>query len=136
MLDKNQSEFIRELEGSKNNITNNLGTTPHSFVFPFHNANSSYTALCGQYYELCWTTGDPPENPEFNYLGTNGTKHDSLKRISMQDDITFEEFEDIFGKELDQTGVWELNEGSGSSVQDDSGSGHELELRGGAKWGS
>ncbi len=132
MTTLNESDFRAQLLHAKNNITFNTRKTPPSFVFPFHATNDTYTTICGEYYELCWTQGSP--KPTYDYKSTPGKEYLGLRRINIINDTTSENFKHLLGRDTQKTGEWLMNEGAGNTTADTSGK-KKLGLLLGAIWG-
>jgi len=132
MLRLNQSQFRYELLQSREIIENKTGKEPTSFIFPFHESNSTYTQICGEYYSLCWTQGS--YYPTYNYISTDGKKYMSLRRININNSISLPIFASHFGKDMNFAGKWNMEEGSGSTTEDSSGRGNTGYLLAGANW--
>ncbi len=132
MLSLNESEFRFELNDSKNMIVNKTENTPTSFVFPFHESNSSYTQICGIYYDLCWTQGSL--NPSYDYISNNGKEYLGLRRINVVNIITIDDFGNFLGRDTDKFGEWNMDEGFGSTTADTSGNQNTGNLNAGAFW--
>ncbi|MEK6948108.1 MAG: LamG-like jellyroll fold domain-containing protein [Nanoarchaeota archaeon] len=134
MLDLSESDFRQQLTGIKSEVTNNLGNTPTSFVFPFHNANSEYTQICGEYYDLCWTRGRDATDPYYVYKSSDGHAYAGLNRITIANNTSLDLFKDILGRETDIVGEWKMNEGTGTTTDDTSGKNNDGTLNSGASW--
>lgn len=134
MLTLSSSAFRKELIASKNNLTENLGITPKTFVFPFHNVNTTYTDICSEYYDICWTTSSDIRKPLYNYLDSDGATYRGVQRITVANRTTLNEFKLALGKDTDMTAVWMFDEGTGSSAADTSGNGLHGVLKNGAYW--
>ena len=134
MLSLSESEFREQLTGIKTEVRDNLGTTPKSFVFPFHNANSEYTRICGEYYDLCWTRGRDATSPEYVYKSSDGHAYAGLNRITIANNTSLELFKDILGRQTDIVGEWEMNEGTGTTTEDTSTKHNDGTLNSGASW--
>jgi peptidoglycan/xylan/chitin deacetylase (PgdA/CDA1 family) len=132
MLTLNQSEFRYQLQNSKELIKNKTGLNPTSFVFPFHESNSTYTQICGEYYELCWTQGSL--NPSYDFISTNGKTYLSLRRINIVNSTTISQFGDYLRKETNKAGEWNMEESSGTTTSDTSGNSNTGTLNAGAFW--
>lgn len=132
LLTLNQSEFRYQLQNSKELIKNKTGSNPTSFVFPFHESNATYTQICGEYYDLCWTQGSL--NPTYDFKSTNGKTYLSLRRINIVNSITLPEFASYLGKETDKVGEWNMEEGAGTTTADTSGNNNVGNLLSGASW--
>lgn len=138
MLNLNEQDFRNELDGSKQQIIQNLDTTPTSFVFPFHLTDQSHTDICGEYYDLCWTWGNEPKTPAYVYKSTDGKIYKSLRRINIYNSVTMPVFQNIFSQgstqDLIEAGEWKINEGEGEIVYDSSGNQNNGLLSGGYSW--
>ena len=134
MLSLSESEFREQLTGIKTEVRDNLGTTPKSFVFPFHNANSEYTRICGEYYDLCWTRGRDATSPEYVYKSSDGHAYAGLNRITIANNTSLELFKDILGRQTDIVGEWEMNEGTGTTTEDTSIKHNDGTLNSGTSW--
>ncbi|MBX4212119.1 polysaccharide deacetylase family protein [Candidatus Pacearchaeota archaeon] len=134
MLTFSESDFRKQLIASKQNITQHLGKTPTSFVFPFHRSNSTYTKICGDYYTLCWTYGSNPETPKYTFKSDNPIAYQGLKRISISNYTDMTIFRNIFGRDTDIQGEWVIDEGTGSTTKDSSGNGNTARLTAGSGW--
>ncbi|MBX4196708.1 polysaccharide deacetylase family protein [Candidatus Pacearchaeota archaeon] len=134
MLTFSESNFRKQLIASKQNITQHLGKTPTSFVFPFHRSNSTYTKICGDYYTLCWTYGSNPDTPRYTFKSDNPLAYQGLKRISISNYTDMTIFRNIFGRESDLVGEWTLDEGTGTTTRDTSGYSNTARLTPGASW--
>ena len=134
MLSLSESEFREQLTGIKTEVRDNLGNIPTSFVFPFHNANSEYTRICGEYYDLCWTRGRDATSPEYVYKSSDGHAYAGLNRITIANNTSLELFKDILGRQTDIVGEWEMNEGTGTTTEDTSTKHNDGTLNSGASW--
>ncbi|TFH41088.1 MAG: hypothetical protein E4G94_08530 [ANME-2 cluster archaeon] len=135
MLTLSETEFRRNLNETSNSIKANLGRKPTSFVFPYHNTNATYTAICGEYYDLCWTYGSSDQFPYYTDYSDNGHVYQSLKRITIFNTTTLETFKNMFIKETYTCiGAWPLNEGAGNIAYDYSGNGNNAILNANATW--
>ena len=132
LLTLNESQFRNELLSSKQIITNMTGKPPTSFVFPFHESNTTYANICGEYYELCWTQGSL--NPTYDFKSTPGKEYLSLRRINIVSSTTLENFASYLGRDTDQFGEWGMEEGYGNTTADASGNNNIGNLLNGAYW--
>ncbi|MFA4887821.1 MAG: polysaccharide deacetylase family protein [Candidatus Nanoarchaeia archaeon] len=131
MLTLNETEFRTQLVQSQANVTENLGTKPVSFVFPFHSANESYTQICGEYYELCWTHGNSASNPAYVYQSTSGNQYNALRRITIAFDTTISLFKKLLGRDTDIKAEWLMDEGNGTVIKDSSGNKYDASIKNG-----
>jgi peptidoglycan/xylan/chitin deacetylase (PgdA/CDA1 family) len=132
LLTLNESEFRNELSSSKEIIANMTGKVPSSFVFPFHESNGTYTDICGEYYDLCWTQGSL--NPSYDFKSTPGNEYLSLRRINIVNFFTLEDFASFLGRDTDKFGEWNMEEGFGNTTADSSGNNNFGKLLNGASW--
>lgn len=132
MLTLSESQLRMQLASSKANITKEIGVEPSSFVFPFHEANATYTRICGEYYELCWTQGSP--KPSYSFKETPGQTYMGLRRINVVNDTTISEYAAFLAKDSNKAGEWMMEEGSGNHTADSSGNKNHGVLMGGAAW--
>ena len=132
MLSLNESEFRLELYNSREAIANKTGIIPQSFVFPFHESNQSYTKICAEYYDLCWTQGSL--NPTYNFISTNGQTYLGLRRINVVNTLTMDDFANFLGRDTDKFGEWNIDEGIGLKTEDTSGNQNTGYLLAGAYW--
>ena len=110
MAELSEDEFIKQLIVSKENITNNLGTAPTSFIFPYNNATQKYVDMCAKYYDLCWTRGESAVFPRYNYKSTNATEYNALKRIGIVNDTYFDVFKGVFLRFDGIIAEWHMDE--------------------------
>ncbi len=135
MLTLNESDFRNELNLSSIDIEKNLGKKPASFIFPYNYANTTYTTICGEYYDLCWAYGSKDTWPYYNDYADNGHMYQSLKRITIYNTTTMQTFKNMFAREISiPIGAWELNEDTGSIAYDSSGNGNNALLNANATW--
>ena len=135
MTSLNETEFRRNLNVSSTQIKQYLGRKPTSFVFPFHDANATYTAICGEYYDLCWTYGSSDTMPFYSTYTDNGHEYQNLKRITIYNTTTIQTFQRMFIREISTpVGAWPLNEGNGSKAYDRSGNNNDAILNANATW--
>ena len=130
MSELNETEFRRQLNESKEKIGNRTGEEPISFVFPFYAANEEYTAICGEYYNLCWTWAASYSTPRYNFKSNNGKVYQGLMRISVTPGISQEDFRDIFGKDSNIAAQWKMSEGSEDKVFDSSSNSNDATFNG------
>lgn len=134
MTQLQESSVRREMEGSLEDITNNLGRAPLSFIFPYHASNELLAEWCSEYYQLCWTSGGNIRRPGYNYQNTQGMTYRSLQRVSITNTTSMEQYYNALGKDSFLVGIWDLEEGSGSLATDSSNHGRAARLTGNAKW--
>ena len=132
MLTLSESEFRTQLNTSKSYIASLTGITPTSFIFPFHEANSDYTSICAEYYSLCWTQGSL--NPSYDFKSTPANTYLSLRRINVANTTSITDFANYLSKDTNIAGNWEMDEGNGETVSDNSGHSNVGSLFGTATW--
>ncbi|MBI2029889.1 polysaccharide deacetylase family protein [Candidatus Gottesmanbacteria bacterium] len=141
MLNMTEVQFREQLTVSKEKIQNNTGVTPESFVFPYHRANQTYTTICAEYYELCWTRGEKATIPRYTYFESNG--HDyatvsnglGLRRITISNATTMNEFTALFGRQNNIVGEWRMEEGAGTyQTKDNSRYNNHMRFVGNPQW--
>lgn len=135
MLTLNETEYRKQLNESSTKILTNIGVKPTSFIFPFHYSNSTYTSICGEYYDLCWTYGSRDTWPYYTDGSDNGQVYQSLKRITVYNTTTMQTFKEMFIRESSiPAGAWSVNEGTGNVAFDSSGNGNNAVLSADAIW--
>ena len=135
MTSLSEAEFRYQLNYSREEIENELGRKPTSFVFPYHDANIPYTAICGEYYDLCWTYGSRDTFPYYTLYTDDGHAYQGLKRITIYNTTTMQTFQKMFAREVyNPVGAWPLNEGTGNIAYDSSGNNNNAILNANAKW--
>ena len=100
LINLSEEEYRKQLNDSKTILKDKLNVDANSFAFPFSSSNQSYTEICGEYYDLCWTKATKASSPSYVYKNTLNV-FSSLKRINIGFDTTLNWFKSMLGRDTD-----------------------------------
>jgi len=118
---------------SRQDIIDNIGVIPTTFVYPSGNTNTTYDDICKDYYNICLSQGVVLPNHDYTYKDKNLTYElDGIVRMQIRNTTIVSDLYNI-DRYNNLTLWWKLSENSGTTAYDVSGNGNNGTISG-ASW--